>query len=144
MTLEQALRDFLVGDTDITNDVGRSIYLGRRPNDSPAFCVTLQQSRSSSHEYTLDAEDSHFRPMVAVEIFGRGTLDTKIVARIAKNIRQRINTLPGLMGAITIDDFSIESDGWAEPDRPADGSDKWYFRWAIDIEFVYQPLLTET
>ena len=137
--IEQALRDYLVSKTDITNDVGRAIYEGRRPNDAPAFCVTIQQSRASDREYDLGAEDSHFRPIVEIEVFGRGQLASRRVRTIADNIRKRISGYVGTMGTVTVDNVTITADGWTDPDIPQDGSDKWYFRWAIDAEIVYQP-----
>lgn len=135
-TIDKSLVRYFQSIPDITNVVGNNIFMGRKPQGTPLFSMTVQRQRSPRN-YVLEGEDGCHQPLLEVMLWGRGPHAVAKIDDLAQIVWDNISGYRGPAGENFIEWMRINNDGWDIPTQPSDGSDDWFFTYSYSVRISY-------
>ena len=144
MTIEQALYNYLMGQSSVTALVGTCVYLGRRPRHAGAQAITLTPMGGEGI-YHLGDETEVAQKMVDLSCYTTGHTASQDAETLYEAVRKLISSYRGTMGELFVSGLTLESgSGAVVAERPdPDKSDYWVFRKFMNLMITYeQPATT--
>lgn len=97
-TIEQALYERLIGETDITDDLGNRIFLGRADPEA-AYPYAVFFVVSDPHDAFAFGEVNTGQPRIQFNVYATDRYDA---LAIAQNVRERVRHFSGTWDGMTI------------------------------------------
>jgi hypothetical protein len=143
MTIEQAIYTYLIAQSSVTDLVGTSIYLGRRPRHAGDQSITLTPMGGEG-VYRLDNETEVAQKMIDLSCYAAGHTASQDAETLYEAVRVVISSYRGTMGSLFVHGLTLESgSGAIYPERPdPDKSDYWLFRKIMNLMVAYEQAAT--
>ena len=141
MTIENALRHYMLEQKEIRNVFGNHIYAGRIPQgETPAIAALITRTATKRY-YDLAEEAGIVTPSLNIEFVTKANNGAALAMRAAEQVRLKVSSYRGNWGPahdqIMIHSCAVELDVMTEPVFFADGS-RWTFTYSMLLRISHE------
>lgn len=125
--------------------VGTRVYLSRRPAPAGNVYQITMQRISTEHYNDLGGESCFTKPMIQLDVWGKGDKAPYETGMAAEWLRQSLAGYRGNMtksnpsSTLTNVTVSVVRSSMQSPSAPTDGNehDGWDYHWSLDVEVAH-------
>ena len=145
MTIENALRHYLLQQNEVRNVLGNHIYAGRIPRGERPVIAALITRMSTQRYNDLSGEDGIVSPTLEIEFVSKAGNAPALALKAAEQVRLKVSCYAGTWGPaidlIYVHSCTVERDVMKEPVWQ---DDEWSFSYSMDLRVTHSQTAVAT